>query len=184
MSVLGEQPERNLRMVMKEKDEELLLFLEMRRREKEKNDSLLLESHDAPFGTCIYSGLVFGVFKLEQIEWKILSHRDPFYVQWWFHGCRVQTRCLSYIQDSVIYACAQNWSRWVPGFRKRQNRLRLVMLKLLYGFFSCQPNSMICFGNLWVKVCNDYEQVVSLHFLSVVFFFILLVLFYLDVFLL
>lgn len=68
VSVLGEQPERNLRMVMKEKDEELLLFLEMRRREKEKNDSLLLESHDAPFGTCIYSGLVFGVFKLEQIE--------------------------------------------------------------------------------------------------------------------
>ncbi|RVX05971.1 hypothetical protein CK203_018772 [Vitis vinifera] len=47
-------------MVMKEKDEELLLFLEMRRREKEKNDSLLLESPDAPFGTCIYSGLVFG----------------------------------------------------------------------------------------------------------------------------
>ncbi|XP_059595133.1 uncharacterized protein LOC100254532 isoform X3 [Vitis vinifera] len=51
VSVLGEQPERNLRMVMKEKDEELLLFLEMRRREKEKNDSLLLESPDAPFGS-------------------------------------------------------------------------------------------------------------------------------------
>lgn len=51
-SVLGEQQERNLRMVMKEKDDELLLFLEMRRRENKMNDALLLESTDDPLGRC------------------------------------------------------------------------------------------------------------------------------------
>ena len=43
----------NLRSsVVKEKDEELALFLEMKKREKERNDLLLhgSESIDAPFG--------------------------------------------------------------------------------------------------------------------------------------
>lgn len=47
-------------MVMKERDEELALFLEMRRREKEKSNLLLplnSDNHNAPSGT-----VLFGLF--------------------------------------------------------------------------------------------------------------------------
>lgn len=46
----------------KEKEEELALFLEMRKREKERNNLLLLQNSaefDAPLGTNLFNPIVF-----------------------------------------------------------------------------------------------------------------------------
>lgn len=52
---------RNPGSVMKEKDEELALFLEMRKREKERNSLLLLHSSDdcdPPLGNALFCAVL------------------------------------------------------------------------------------------------------------------------------
>ncbi|XP_010262831.1 PREDICTED: nascent polypeptide-associated complex subunit alpha, muscle-specific form-like isoform X2 [Nelumbo nucifera] len=63
-SVQQRQHGRSLGTVMKEKDEELALFLEMRKREKERNNLLLLqntEEFDAPLGSKTGSSPIFKI---------------------------------------------------------------------------------------------------------------------------
>lgn len=59
---------RNLGSVMKEKDEELALFLEMRKREKERNNLLLLhssEDFDPPLGKNTLMRAVLGTIEID-----------------------------------------------------------------------------------------------------------------------
>nr|DAD26696.1 TPA_asm: hypothetical protein HUJ06_028164 [Nelumbo nucifera] len=63
-SIQQRQQGRNLGSVMKEKEEELALFLEMRKREKERNNLLLLqnsEEFDAPLGSKPGSSPIFKI---------------------------------------------------------------------------------------------------------------------------
>lgn len=96
-------------MVMKERDEELALFLEMRRREKEKTNLLLplnSDNHNAPSGT-----VLFGLF---------IYYFDYFWLFWAYFGnstkmsevaltlTRNKRRRISDIKDCVVRSDTQD----------------------------------------------------------------------------
>lgn len=140
-------------MVMKERDEELALFLEMRRREKEKSNLLLpLNSgnHNAPSGT-----VLFGLF---------IYYFDYFWLFWAYFGnstkmsevaltlTRNKRWRISDIEDCVVGSETQDrcWKFLEFGEWKRQIWLWLVIFfktsvcsksKMLYCWFA-----MINFG--------------------------------------